>query len=309
MGKLLKKEDMTRFLYKLKQKGELIAPQGDDARLEVITDLKGINLSKIPPFSVKKYFMPNEENLFSYDNNKIFNGEKPISRVLFGIRLCELNALLRMDKLFLDAKNPDTIYKKRRDNSILIGYNCTKPEANCFCESMDLENYYDLFFYEMGDYYYIDIGSEKGHKLVSRLNDYDYTQTKIKCIKKLNKKLTVSQYENNAWDKLVKNCLSCGRCNAVCPTCYCFNVRDKNELSGIGMRIREWDSCQFKDFTTVAGGFVFRDTRMERLRHRIFHKLLYFRQRFSKDMCVGCGKCITHCPTNIDFVEAINKIK
>ena len=33
------------------------------------------------------------------------------------------------------------------------------------------------------------------------------------------------------WDVLGERCLACGTCNLVCPTCYCFDVRDEVALS------------------------------------------------------------------------------
>jgi len=311
MGKLLRKEDLNRFLYKLKQRGELIAPVKENSTsFQTIKDIKKIYLDEIPNFSAKKYFLPSKEEILSYEMQKSFQRAKLKERIIFGMRLCDLNAVLRMDSLFLDPKNEDCLYKDKRKNTIMIGYNCKEPGPYCFCDSMALENYHDLFFYDMGEFYYIDVGSERGMKLVSRLKDYDYKPPQIKCEKILNKKLFLKHFKNPIWEKLAKNCLSCGRCNLLCPTCYCFTVDDKSDITLTkGIRTREWDSCQFKDFTKVAGGFVFRDKRTDRLKHRIYHKLLYYRQRFNKDMCVGCGKCIEHCPTKIDFVEAINKIK
>ncbi|MBR9676500.1 4Fe-4S binding protein [Candidatus Woesearchaeota archaeon] len=311
MGKLLKKEDLTRFLYKLRQRGDLIAPvKTNTTRFEKINDIKKISLEDIPQFSPKKFFVPQKETILKYDDNKISHKKIMGEKIIFGIRLCDINALHRMDKVFIEGDNPDTYYKKRRENTILIGYNCEKPLKTCFCESMNLEPVYDLFFYNMGNYYYIEVGSEKGSKLVSRLKDYEYDPVQIRCEKKLNKKLLLRHHQKNVWSKLTKDCVSCGKCNTMCPSCYCFTIRDENdETLRRGERVKEWDSCQYKDFTQVAGGFVFRETRKDRLRHRIYHKLLYFRQKYQKDMCVGCGRCITYCPSKIDFVEAINKLR
>ena len=34
-------------------------------------------------------------------------------------------------------------------------------------------------------------------------------------------------FRNEAlWDELAADCFSCGSCNTVCPTCYCFDVQD-----------------------------------------------------------------------------------
>ena len=70
---------------------------------------------------------------------------RPIKKqkVIFGIRLCDLNALLRLDHLFLSEEN----YKEKRKNTILIGIHCKNPiDEYCFCSSMELQPYFDLFF-------------------------------------------------------------------------------------------------------------------------------------------------------------------
>jgi ferredoxin len=76
-----------------------------------------------------------------------------------------------------------------------------------------------------------------------------------------------------------------------------------------GKRFKEWDSCQFLNFTMVAGGGVFRKERLARFKHRIYHKLQYFREKFGMDMCTGCGRCIEACPRLIDFTDVINKFR
>jgi len=64
-----------------------------------------------------------------------------------------------------------------------------------------------------------------------------------------------------------------------------------------------------KSFTRVANDYVFRESREERFKQRIYHQMQYFKERYGIEMCVGCGRCITHCPTNIDWVELLNEMK
>ena len=88
----------------------------------------------------------------------------------------------------------------------------------------------------------------------------------------------------------------------------CFNVEDDVDLAGGGTRDAEWDSCQFRDFTKVAGGHVFREGRVDRFKHRIYHKLQYFREEFGILMCTGCGRCIRGCPAKIEWNELVNDL-
>lgn len=312
MGKLLKKEDLTKFLYKLKQRSKLIAPvkdKGNKVYFDTIEDIKLIHLDTIPDFSIKKVFLEPKEDMYTYDSGKLIEPEKIKERIIFGARLCDLNSLMIIDKIFLEKKSHDEEYKKKRNNTILIGYHCDEPNDECFCESMNLEKYYDLFFYDLGEHYYIEIGSDKGQKLVSRLKDYDYLPPKIRCKKKLTGELKVEDKDHDELKKIAELCLSCGKCTYLCPTCYCFDIKshDNYNLTS-GKMFREWDSCKHIDFIKHDDGHNMRENRAERFQFRIFHKMYHYKKKHIKSMCVGCGRCIKKCPNKIDFVKAINNI-
>ena len=109
-------------------------------------------------------------------------------------------------------------------------------------------------------------------------------------------------WDNPLWEELGEKCLSCGACTIVCPTCPCFNVFDEINLKQTeGRRIRQWDSCMFREYSMVAGGHNFRESRAERLKLRFTHKLQAFVGKFGEPACVGCGRCIDTCPVDIDI--------
>ncbi|MFH1506776.1 MAG: 4Fe-4S dicluster domain-containing protein [archaeon] len=311
MGKLLKKEDFNLFLLKLKSKGKLIAPvKRDILRFEVIDDVKDICLEGLPWFPIKKFFMPSQHKLMGIEKKNPVMKFKAESQIIFGAKACDLNAIERLDKLFMDDI-PDLFYQQAREKSILIGIHCAEPvDEYCFCEDMGLKQFYDLMFYDLGDSYYIHVGSEKGRKLVSKFKDHQIELPKIKT-KKHMKKINISNYFDDAnWTQDQCSCLSCGKCTLLCPSCLCFDVECKPELDGQNGSVeRLWDSCHFKDFTEVAGGHVFRESRVSRYKHRVFHKIQYFKDEFGDFMCTGCGRCIRICPRKIDFVDTINKLR
>jgi hypothetical protein len=87
---------------------------------------------------------------------------------------------------------------------------------------------------------------------------------------------------------------------AVCPTCYCFDVKEEaDDLLKTGIRYREWDGCMLQSFAAVAGGHNFRSTARERYRHRIFRKGKYIHDRIGELGCVGCGRCAMACTAGI----------
>ena len=309
MPKILKKRDLPKFLNKLIKKGyEVIAPiKTDTSKFSIIKDPNQIYLEKLPEYPVKNFFFPQKEVLFEFKNNKIIERIKPKKRIIFGIRKCDINGLLRLDHLFSSEKQ----YKTQRENTILIGLNCKNPDEYCFCESMDLKENYDLFFYEDKNNYYISIGSKKGLELVKNLKNLKKQfKEEIRCKKYLEKKDYERFYYNPGWQELANKCLSCAACTILCPTCACFDVNDEFNLDlKSGKRTRQYASCQLKSFTKIAGNKVFRESRLDRYKHFVYHKILYFRQDFHENLCVGCGRCIRHCPKRIDWVELINKPK
>ena len=61
--------------------------------------------------------------------------------------------------------------------------------------------------------------------------------------------------DEELWSKLATDCFSCGSCNTVCPTCYCFDVQDTwNVDQRSGQRTRYWDACLTEDFAKVSLG-------------------------------------------------------
>jgi ferredoxin len=120
--------------------------------------------------------------------------------------------------------------------------------------------------------------------------------------------------EEDLWDALALDCFSCGSCNIVCPTCYCFDVRDTwNIDQETGQRIRYWDACLTREFATVtqAGGIKenFREHHQSRFRHRFMRKCAYLNEKLGGPACTGCGRCSMACTANIaDPVRVINAI-
>ena len=83
------------------------------------------------------------------------------------------------------------------------------------------------------------------------------------------------------WEEHSKKCLTCGTCIMVCPTCYCFDVKDEPDLSlKKGNKIRTWDGCMLQEFAKVATGENFRSSKSARYRHRFLRKGLYNYERY-----------------------------
>ncbi|NOZ80442.1 MAG: hypothetical protein GXP63_02115 [DPANN group archaeon] len=314
------KADWKRFLEALMKGRELIAPvKRDLVRFERVKDIEDIHLKSMSYFPAKHWFFPEEQTLFRFSKKGFeMPKQKEPRRVFFGLRKCDLNAIKHQDMVFIkQAKDP--YYKALRKKSLLLGYHCrTAPSPFCFCESLGLPDFFDLLYYERKDHFVVEVGSAKGKALVKKYGRWFHAekgltpeQRRIKNADTLEETDIGRFYDHPGWKEGVNLCLSCGACTALCPTCYCHSIHDEVTVAdpGSGERKRQWSSCQLQGFTKVAGGHVFRKDRESRFKHRIYHQLEWFREKNKVPLCTGCGRCIQGCPTRIDWVSMINRMK
>jgi ferredoxin len=121
--------------------------------------------------------------------------------------------------------------------------------------------------------------------------------------------LFIKNMEHRVWRHTAdRRCLSCTNCVMVCPTCFCYDVVDEISMDlKTATRHRQLDACQDAKFAEVHGG-NFRQRRAARLRQFVTHKLDQTGQ-YGVPGTVGCGRCITWCPTGIDLTEMAKEIQ
>src|SRR3989339_266920 len=253
MQKLLPKKELNSFLKSLMHKYEIIAPVKIDnnlTRFQIIKDPKEIYLKEITRIPPKKFFIPENEIISEFNDNKIIiNNGRIKKRIIFGLRKCDLNAIQVMDKVMFDD-----LYKNKRKNTILIGLFSENPDKFCFCNSMELnDNCYDLYFYPNKNNYHISTASKKAQSLVNNLKNAKKTIIlKGKNTKSLKSKDIDRNYKNKIWETDADKCLSCSACTIYCPTCNCFDIKDKLDINlKDGRRTRTEMSCQLKSFSRI----------------------------------------------------------
>jgi len=135
-----------------------------------------------------------------------------------------------------------------------------------------------------------------------------------KCFWKNNKALPdyeltgklVTSAENGSWLKYSSNCVSCGACSAICPTCSCFLLVDRPGFE----KVRLLDTCQYPGFERVAGGEDALHALSERFRNRYMCKYVWKPEKYDHKACTGCGRCIETCIGQINknelFIELSN---
>lgn len=329
--RIISKEDFTNFVNALindkswnvigvKSKGAKFAFGPLESASELCLDY---DVTILPP---KKYFFPQRETLVTYEVAKGFAAKSPTDvkpMVIIGVHPYDIVALLHMDEIFRETKS-DPYYFEKRKASIIIGVNIQKMSKWCFAPYMGcatIEYGYDLMLTDLGNRYAINIGSLKGEELLAKYTKnvtdafardiqlvgqkkrevMNMAQQKFDFPPELIPELLSKSYEKSGfWEKHSEKCLACGSCVLVCPTCYCFDVKDHADLSlEYGERIRTWDGCLLEDFAKIASGENFRPTRPTRYRHRYFKKGKYLFDRFGFISCVGCGRCSSNCLPDI----------
>lgn len=295
---------------------------GDELRLDYQSTI-------LPP---RKFFQRPREIMFSFREDVLETFQDIRPQVLFGIHPCDVNALVTLDRVF-SLDYPDPYYQERRRNTVVIALNCCTVGDNCYCDIFRtgpaLGGGYDLLLTDLGGEYLVEVGSEAGKEI---LNRFKLRQApRVKRVEKERKmeevlrlarekrpslvqeemrQLLAGNYYHAAWEDAADRCLACGNCTMVCPTCFCFSVKDRVNLDlTSGQREREWDSCLFWDYSLVAMGHNFRPRRDTRLKQRLYHKLFYFEEQVGTLGCVGCGRCVDECPKSINPFQVISSLK
>lgn len=294
--------------------------------------LFGYNLG---PNSWKDFLFPPRKKLWSAQKTKEGSFDiietKPESKkyAFIGARPCELKAMEIQDKVFINEHHIDSDYQNKRKNSFIVAVNCSQAAPTCFCTSLNTgpkaDSGFDLALTEILEddrhEFLLEVGSEKGKdflqgfdfakddKRLQEKSEKVLEKTRSSITRKLEtKNLKENLYKNLEhphWEEIAKRCLSCANCTMVCPTCFCSTVEDVTDLSGEhAERWQRWSSCFTSDFSYTNGGEVHASIK-SRYRQWLSHKLASWQDQFDTIGCVGCGRCVTWCPVEIDFTKEI----
>ncbi|MCB9853572.1 MAG: 4Fe-4S dicluster domain-containing protein [Phycisphaerales bacterium] len=197
------------------------------------------------------------------------------------------------------------------DASALRGFKCVGPESNGRCLGAMFGTEAGRRWFEGGpkEDFYIPEG--KDIEIFDAYLDQkrEAFPQEIEADWKDVPRILGRSYDSLLWKATSNRCYSCGSCNLVCPTCYCFDIQDENDLPvESGRRERTWDGCMLREFASVAGGHNFRDASANRLRHRILRKGAWIQQQTGHHGCVGCGRCDRACTAQISIKQIMNQL-
>jgi sulfhydrogenase subunit beta (sulfur reductase) len=253
--------------------------------------------------------------------------ERPFAFI--GLRSCDLHAIAVQDRVFLEGPAPDPRYARRRRGAFVVGVNCSDPGGTCFCASMGTGPRctigFDVAVTQLERGFLAEVGTERGGELLTAVGAREATARQDAEAQRIHRRaakamgrdlraddvpeLLSRNREHPRWFEVAERCLACGNCTSVCPTCFCHDVVDAQDLLGtVATRTREWASCFSVGFSHTAGGDV-RSSREARYRQWLTHKFASWIEQFGTSGCVGCGRCITWCPVGIDVTEEIDAIR
>ena len=228
----------------------------------------------------KQFVLPQTDPLVKIKLNGQRHEVEPIyddaPRTLFNVRSCDVAGIAFLTRMH-EAEPADASYLRRAHNLTIISLACTTPCPAGFCVCTDsgpfLSGGYDLQLTDLGGSFLVEVGSEKGEAAMAKAPDLfrkatEDAVTQRKALEAAAKtrfgpetchfasamrRISTGRVPDALWEKMADWCLECGGCNFVCPTCYCFSVKDLRQ-DGTWVRCRTWDSCQYAAFTLEASG-------------------------------------------------------
>lgn len=318
----INKEDWNKALEQLLVSYTIIASMenefGQDYEVVVPGNISGITYNKPKPATpLRTFLLPVREN--------VTRGEQPEKpRIIIGVPNCDIEGAALLGEIYLDGDFNDPFYRRRRENTIIIGSDCFGIMEHCHCLSYNIKPWplsgADLSAISIGDSIVFRVISRKGEDLLNSIihiqplsddsvldaieREHGITETLLTDSGNglpdyIRTGHLVQNAKSDIWKKYSSTCVSCGACTLACPTCTCFLLIDKPGFE----KVRQSDACQYPGFERVAGG---EDTLFElhaRFRNRYMCKYVWKPQKFNSIACTGCGRCIEAC------IGKINKNK
>ncbi len=335
---LLKGKDLGSFVAALAKGRELYGPV-EDAGSSYFTKVEGLKDMTLPDVNTvtpaKEGRLPHDSPFMALEWKK--HQVRPVDaaptpeRVYFGVRPCDAAQSRLLDAVFL-ADPVDDVYRSHRDSLLVVALACEKAGYYCFCPAVGGSPHgregADIFLAKVKGGYLVEAVSEKGAKEIRKADkllkkapdaitkeeqaNTEKTLTTFIQHPMLAKDLPerlIANWDAPVWEQNGAKCIGCGVCTYLCPTCYCFDVKDTfSDLEGKGHRLRCWDACTMKNFTKMAGGHTPRERQSERLRQRIAHKFSHIPEKYGFFGCTGCGRCTKHCPVDVNLLGILEEL-
>jgi ferredoxin len=332
MYRKITREKLKKWLAGLKAQAEVLAP----ARENGLWTYRNFDSQDFPPnfqnshLPPKVLFLESLRAMFEWKSGDGSLRLNPLSppdgqRVIFGLKPCDAKALKILEPVFA-GEYSDIFYLRNLSRTLLLGQACQVQCDGSFCGEMGIDPQdsvdFDVFFRETPEGYIARVITDRGTALAGGKNffgeaseeEWNLARGQIRGRREKHlfdlERVKVRAAENfpdeSFWKRVSAKCINCGICTYLCPTCHCFDLCDL-QMPGQGVRFRCSDSCAFPDFTKMAVHNP-REEKWRRYRQRVSHKFNFFFQNFQAIACVGCGRCVAHCPVNLDLREVLLEV-
>jgi ferredoxin len=239
-------------------------------------------------------------------------------------------ALHFLDQIYLDEEYPDPVYRERREKSLIGVADCFRIQENCHCTSYGIPpeagEPADVGLALVDDRMILTLMSERASTLPEKMGIVVSVEPESGSLERLGslhqevreslqrKNVHLPGYEESGeairtdsdenWKKFSADCVSCGACSAICPSCSCFLLVDRPGFE----KVRQLDTCQYPGFERVAGGEDSLGNLEVRFRNRYFCKYVWKPEKYSLKACTGCGRCIETCIGAIDKNKILTEL-
>jgi len=291
--------------------------------------------------SPKGFYLPAAESMGRYGSGTATaTSVETQSCVLVGVRACELRARRYLDKVMLDGPFADPLYAQRREATTIVSCDCVDCAESCFCTLVGGRPYattdYDANLTPIDGGYVVDVATERGEQWLGGGDKRTFPEATaeqlarrdrgrkemVERVTQQNARFSFAASDeaqpklpddaDEAWQRFAADCVECGACTNICPTCYCFYLYDQVLGPEEFERVRTWDSCLLSTYHRMAGGVGMKLTPRprlsSRLANRVLHKFTYSPEQCGLLGCVGCGRCIDACLGAIDIREVVQAL-
>ena len=293
MKALLSRDKLVPFLTEMSHKMEVVAPiLANGEKVFCTWTGQPLALDENPLNPPTEFLIPQRETLFRYvqeSGRYTFEEEPQKSRLVLGIRPCDLRAVAVLDRIF-GADPRDSRYLHRRRSTLIVAMNCIRPKEGCLCAHLgsgpEAKDEYDLLMTEIRSGYLAESGSPAGIFMLSdhsefflkateaQLEEKDQLMKEVEEQVKSHSDISLQKMRDTIkivdWESLGRECLSCGGCTFICPVCHCFNIVDLGVPDG--ERVRCKDTCILSGFSRMTSGANPRGTQGERMHNRYLDK-------------------------------------
>jgi len=286
--------------------------------------------------SAKGFFLPPAESMGRYGlNGPSSSAVETAEQVLVGVRACELRARRYLDAVMLEGSFTDLAYQARRDGTLVVSCDCVDCTESCFCTLVGglpfAEEGFDVNLSPIEGGFLAEAATDRGAQWLgevqgaSQATDEQVARRdalRREMVERLNRQNARFEFaasddrppplpdeSDNAWRGFAADCVECGACTNICPTCHCFYLYDQTIAPEEFERLRAWDSCLFSSYHRMAGGTGMklspRPMLFNRLANRVLHKFTYSPEQYGLLGCVGCGRCVDACVGEIDIRQVV----